>query len=297
MVTPEGEHKTNYSIYDILKEAAKRLASVGIDNAYSEAVILLCAVLSCNKEFVYTHSQIKLSDYQIREFEYYVKSRCEKKPVSYIISSKDFMGLDFHVNESVLIPRPETEILAEYIIDVAKKRYEYGKNKVRVLDIGTGSGCIGISIACMVPEVHVWCADISTEALDMARLNAKKHGVEGKVHFIQSDIFSNIEGLVFDIIVSNPPYIPSDDIQKLDPDVRIYEPLRALDGGKDGLVFYRSIISNAHRFLTCKGVLAFEVGIGQAYHVSELLNNFCYKVEIIKDLSGIDRVVAGILYK
>lgn len=298
MVTSGGNFKAILTIIEALKIAAKLLCESGIENAYSEAAILLSASMQCNKEFIYTHPHDILSKEVLQKFEENVKLRIARKPVSYIICSKEFMGLEFYVNESVLIPRPETEILVEYIINIINnqnKCHGMYKNNLRILDIGTGSGCIGISIAYNIPNAHIWCVDISNEALSIACLNAQKHGVDRRIHLIQSDIFSNIEGLVFDIIVSNPPYIPTQDICKLDPDVRFYEPLKALDGGEDGLFYYKSIISDAHRFLTNKGVLAFEVGIGQAYFVSEMLKNYMYDVQVIKDLSGIDRVVSGVL--
>jgi len=300
MVTSQDKFKADLTICDALKTAAKLLGEAGIENSYSEAVILLCAALGRSKEFVYTHPQNILVGDIVQKFQGYVESRIARKPASYIICSKEFLGLEFYVNESVLIPRPETEILVEYLIKIINDRYKYGKDckkKVRILDIGTGSGCIGISIACNIRYAQVWCVDISNEALMTARFNAQKHGVESRVEFIQSDIFSNIHDMVFDIIVSNPPYISTEDIRKLDPDVRDYEPLNALDGGEDGLFYYRSIISDAHRFLTSQGVLAFEVGIGQACVVSEILRDNSYSVQIVKDLSGIDRVVAGILCK
>lgn len=197
------------------------------------------------------------------------------------------MGLEFEVSPAVLIPRPETEILVEEVL----KRL---KPNSRFLDIGTGSGAIAVSIAKYSINSKGYAVDISNDALAIAKKNAKRNAVDGKIKFIKSDLYSSLpDEAEFDFIISNPPYIRSKDIEKLQEEVQ-KEPLIALDGGKDGLLFYRRIIKDAGKYLKADGYIAFEVGYNQAGEVKDLLKNAnFFNLEVIKDLQGIDRVVIG----
>ena len=210
-----------------------------------------------------------------------LEKRISGVPFAYITEHKEFMKLDFIVNKNVLIPRPETELLVDEVLK---------QNASSLLDMCTGSGCIAISVACYGKIDKIVAADISDEALDIARKNAIKN--DAKIEFIKSDLFENIIEK-YDIIVSNPPYIKTEIIETLDNDVKC-EPYIALDGGEDGLDFYRKIIGNAYKYLNPAGHLMMEIGYDQGEAVKELLIENGYKdVKIIKDLSGNDRICIG----
>jgi len=230
---------------------------------------------------------ISVSEDKIAEIENKVSRLVKNEPVEYIIGHKEFMSLDFRVNPSTLIPRADTEILVENIIKI------YGASPVNIFEIGTGSGCIAISLAKYLPDAKIIACDISEEALKTARENAILNAVESKIKFIKQDILAGFPDLEFipDCIVSNPPYIESDIVLTLENKVKDFEPLSALDGGEDGLIFYKKIIESA--ILKENGVLAFEIGFNQGESVSELMQEKFNDIRIIKDLAGNDRVVLG----
>ncbi len=222
---------------------------------------------------------------QEEEHEYLalIKQRSEHIPLQYITGEQEFMGLSFKVNEHVLIPRQDTECLVEKVLSICKNK--------KILDMCTGSGCIAISLQKLGEAKETCGVDISDEALAVARENAK--GNEVNVEWIQSDLFESISEK-YDIIVSNPPYIESEEVDKLMPEVRIHEPRIALDGKEDGLFFYQSIIEKAKDYLLEDGWIFFEIGYNQGESVKQLLKKANYnEVEVIKDLSGLDRVVFG----
>jgi release factor glutamine methyltransferase len=208
-------------------------------------------------------------------------------PIQYVIGHAEFCGRDFAVNEDVLIPRPETELLVEEAVAVASNKGQ----GARILDLCTGSGCIAITLTKTISDCRIVASDISGKALDLARLNAGRHGVNGKVEFVQSDLFCNISGR-FDIIVSNPPYIARNEFVTLQKEV-LKEPRAALDGGEDGLDFYRRIIKDARKHLMPGGYLLLEAGFGQAGRIQNIIEaDSIFKVlEIKKDFNGIDRVI------
>ncbi len=208
-------------------------------------------------------------------------------PLQYSVGYTEFMSLKFFVDESVLIPRPDTETLVEAVINGADKSKTYS-----LLDIGTGSGAVGISISHFI-SCRADLLDISAAALETARKNAEENHVNAE--FIRCDILREVPQKKYDIIVSNPPYVESAVIPTLDKNVRCFEPHGALDGGKDGLIFYRRICSAAPKILSGGGLLAFEVGYNQAESVSELMKPNFEKIEILKDLCGVSRVVKGYL--
>ena len=224
----------------------------------------------------------------IRQLEYekaveYAKKRQTGMPLWRVFGKVDFYGLDIEINEKVLCPRPETEYLVEQALQVIK-------SGDRVLDMCTGSGCIALAIASNA-DCEVTASDISEEALQVAKKNAEINSLSDKVQFVQSDTFDNIDG-VFDVIASNPPYIPTKDIAKLDREVKDFDPKIALDGGGDGLDFYRIIASNAPKFLSFEGYLLLECGVDQAQAITQMLaENF--ECKIVKDLQGIDRIIVA----
>jgi release factor glutamine methyltransferase len=250
---------------------------------------LICYVLQCDRSFIHAHLDKLLSEEQLISLENAFENRCVHMPTQYITGSQEFMSLNFIVNPSVLIPRNDTEILVESIIDIFSKNQKH----INILDLCTGSGCISVSLAKYIPQSSITASDISSEALETAEKNALLNHVSERIKFIRSDLFENITDVNFDVIVCNPPYIPSSHIQSLMPEVKNFEPLKALDGGSNGLHFYQQIIEKTPFFLSKNGVLAFEVGINQSDTVRSLMENDFENIHVKKDLSNIDRVIWG----
>jgi release factor glutamine methyltransferase len=264
-----------------------RLKAEGIDSFRIDSELIVMEVMGCTRVQLITKDDTTLTAEQEEKAEALTARRLAHEPMQYILGHCEFMGLDFRLNRDTLIPRGDTECLVERVIDCIKEN-----NSRTVLDIGTGSGAIIISLAALT-DISGTAVDISENALAQAAENAKANNVADRIDFIQSDLFENVSGS-FDIIVSNPPYIESEVVTELDSQVKDYEPLRALDGGKDGLDFYRAIAENAHLHLNKGGLIAFEIGYNQGEAVSKILedNNFC-KIKVNKDLAGLDRTVCG----
>ena len=221
---------------------------------------------------------------QTKEYESLVKKRAERIPLQYITGEQEFMGFTFHVNSSVLVPRQDTETLVEEAIKVIRPG-------MKVLDMCTGSGCILISIMKNVPDIEGLGCDISKQALIVAKENAKLNEVSA--NFERSDLFENVME-TYDVIVSNPPYIPTEEILTLMPEVSQFEPMQALDGREDGLYFYRKIVKECRNYLKPNGMILFEIGHDQGKAVSEMLTYAGFKeVSVVKDLAKNDRVVIG----
>ncbi len=228
----------------------------------------------------------------LEKFSAYAEERLRGRPIQYILGKTEFMGLEFLVTPDVFIPRPETELLVEKTIGLIKTvdRRPGTADQLRILDLGTGSGNIAIALTKFVSACKIIVSDISKEALCIAKKNARKNGVEERIEFVLSDLFADFAGAEFDIVVSNPPYVASADIDKLDKEIS-FEPRMALDGGADGFDFYRRIINETGRFLKRNGFLILELGFGQADEIEELLykNNF-ENIIIYKDYNIINRV-------
>ena len=278
------------TVAEVLQVATARLAAANIDSPRLDAEILLAHVLGCRRLTLYVESEKILSLEKILRFNELITRRLDKIPVAYLTGTKEFMGLSFAVNEKVLIPRPDTEILAEFVGEFLRGL----GGEVSFADLGTGSGAIFVSILKFVKTARACAVDISAEALATAQLNAAKFHVDDRAEFFCGDMFAPLDGKIFDAIVSNPPYIPTGELAILQAEVQS-EPRLALDGGEDGLNFYRRIIFDAPNFLTAGGLLAVEVGINQAAAVKNLLaaDGRFTPAEILKDLSGIERVVAA----
>ena len=276
------------SVAEILKAATSRLEAAKIENPRLDAEILLAHVLKWRRLNLYIDAEKVLPLESVLRFNEMINQRLNGSPVAYIVGKKDFMGLSFAVNEKVLIPRPETEILTELVGE-----YLRGLGReVIFADLGTGSGAIPISILKFVKNARAIAVDISNDALEVAKFNAIKFHVEGRIKFFCGDLFAPLTGK-FDAIVSNPPYIPTCDLKTLQTEVQ-REPKLALDGGEDGLNFYRRIISDAPQFLSENGVLAVEIGINQAAAVKNLFERAKFvDVTILKDFSSIERVIVG----
>jgi release factor glutamine methyltransferase len=262
------------------------LAEKGVGNARLEAEWMLCDILGLDRVGLYVNFDKPLTAAELAHFRGMVAKRARREPLQYILGTQEFMGLDFEVAPAVLIPRHDTETLVEEAV-------RRGGNARKVLDIGVGSGCIAIALARLLADAEVFGVEQSPEALAIARRNAEKHGVT--VTLREGTLFEPFPGERFDLIVSNPPYIPTGDLAGLQPEVRDFEPREALDGGPDGLSFYRSIIPAAPDYLKSGGWLLFEVGIGQAEQVLGLFEETGRYGELFtaKDPGGIERVVGG----
>ncbi len=261
------------------------LAEKGVENARLEAEWLLCAALGLDRVGLYVNFEKPLLPQELAAFRGTVGRRARREPLQYILGSQEFMGMEFRVTPAVLIPRYDTETLVHEAINRAG-------DAVRVLDMGTGSGCIAVVLAKLMPDAQVVAVDCSPEALAVARGNADANGV--KVRFISGSLFHPLSGERFDLIVSNPPYIATGDLAGLQPEVREFEPMGALDGGRDGLDFYRLIIPAAPEQLNPGGWLMVEVGAGQAEAVQGMFAAARF-LEIFTSLDpgNIRRVVGG----
>lgn len=271
---------------EAIEAGEKVLKQAGIDDAKNDAWLLLAMVCKINRTYYYVHMDEELTIEQKKEFENMLKKRAEHVPLQYITGEQDFMGLPFKVNPSVLIPRQDTETLVEEALKIVRPG-------MKVLDMCTGSGCILISILKNVTGVEGDGFDISKQALLVARENAKLNNVVAT--FERSDLFEMVTD-TYDVIVSNPPYIPTDVINGLMPEVAQFEPYQALDGKEDGLHFYRRIVKECKNYLKPNGTILFEIGHDQGAAVSEMLTYAGFSdVRVVKDLAGNDRVVIGSL--
>ena len=254
--------------------------------------MLLEHVLKMNKfELVINHTQ-EISDEKVNEFKCGLEKIKNNVPIQYITNHQEFMKLDFYVDENVLIPQPDTEILVDEVINYVKQNLATSTSTIKILDLCTGSGAIAVSLAKYIENCEITATDISLKAIQVAKLNAEKNLVHRKITFIESDMFENIEETDFDIIVSNPPYIETNVIPKLSGDVQ-KEPHIALDGGTDGLDFYRIIIHNSCKYLKEKGKIFLEIGYNQKYSIFDLIesNSSLINPSCIKDLAQNDRVI------
>lgn len=274
--------KVEYSLKGLLVDGAKMLAQAGIEEAELDARYILEYITGLNSAQYFIHSEDIIEKNKAEEFFRLIERRSKRIPLSYVIGTRDFFGLTFKVDENVLIPEQETELLVEEVI-----KHSEG---ISVLDMCTGSGCIAISIALFGKPSKVAASDISEKALEVARENAKSLKA-GEISFIQGDMFENVTDK-FDIIVSNPPYIETGEIDELMPEVRDYIPRLALDGDIDGLKFYRIISKEAVKKLNKNGRIFYEIGYNQSRAVASiLLENGFTDVKIMKDYSGLDRIV------
>ncbi len=280
------------TIRDIIIKYSQELEKISDTPRLDVELFLQKALGDVDRIYIHLNLNKELTDEQYEEFLGYINDRINGRPVAYIVGNREFMGLDFFVKEGVLIPRPDTETLVEEIIELCKNKSE----EINIVDIGTGSGAITVSLAKYIENSRVISLDISDIPLEVGKINAVNNGVDDRIEFIKSDVFSGIKdrGEKFDIIVSNPPYIPRKDIETLHTQVKDYEPYNALEGGEDGLDFYRQITEESVEYLNQDGILAYEVGHDQAEDVSKIMKHHGYdKIYTKKDIQGIDRVVIG----
>lgn len=282
----------NYTIGNLLKEGASILKEAGSPSAYLDAQILLCHIAGLSKVDIIRDRDKSLGEDISERFFQLIEERKMGKPIQYITGHQEFMGLDFYVHENVLIPRPDTEILVEKVLQLLKN-----KENLEIADVCTGTGAIAVSLAYYIPDSFVYASDISHHAVECCRRNIEKHGLESRMKLLQGDLLEPLfeEGLEgrLDALVSNPPYISKNDMETLPLSVRGFEPHLALYGGGEGLDFYIRILKDAARLLKKGGLLAFEIGYDQGPALTKLIEDKgSYKnIRIEKDLAGLDRVV------
>lgn len=275
------------TIKELLNQGIIILKNENIDGPKNKARQILEYTLKKPREYLIIYDTNEIQPRQRDEYIRNLKRLISGEPLQYITGVQEFMKLKFLVTKDVLIPQPDTEILVEEVISIAKKI-----PNVNILDLCTGSGAIAISIAKNLPNSKIVATDISEKALEVAKQNAKLNGVSNNIEFLQSDLFKNLKDKKFDIIVSNPPYIPTKDIKTLPKDVQ-GEPTIALDGGRDGLKYYREIAKEVYKYLNPEGTLAVEIGYNQKDEVIKIINSEKRFFEIYskKDLCQNDRVI------
>lgn len=273
------------NIRELLKKGTEDLKHK--ESGALEAQMLLSYVLNMERTRLFVYHDRLVTDEQEKRYNSLVDERKHNVPVQYLIGECEFMSLPFHVDSNVLIPRCDTEILVEQVIR------QVGNTPAHIADLCCGSGCIGVSLAYYLPKAEIFLADISDGALHIAEKNSRRHHVAERTVFQRMDVLNESMERCFDVIVSNPPYIPPEDISALEPEVRDYEPRLALEASENGLQFYRILSEKYAKNLKTGGLMAFEVGIGQAEEVSWLMTPYFERIAVYQDLQGIDRVVTG----
>lgn len=281
-------------VKDIISRGMELINKKEYSNPYLETILVLSKLLDVDKNYIYVHGDKEIEESIIIEFFDIMKKRVKGYPLQYLLNEVDFMGLTFYLEEGVLIPRPDTEIMVEFIIDNIDEDED-----INILDIGVGCGAIGLSIAKYCPNAKIFGIDIDDTPIRLSNKNKDLLKVEN-ASFYQGDLFEALEknniGERFQLIVSNPPYIKTSDIEDLQIEVKDHEPLIALDGGVDGLDFYRKISKRAPYYLLPKGILIYEIGYNQGTQVRDILNSEGFKnISILKDYQGYDRIVYGII--
>lgn len=286
------------TVREVYEEGKAKLRKASVTDADLDAWYLLEYVTGITRTVYFADPDKKMDMERYAAYMDLIRKRCSRIPLQHLTGVQEFMGLEFCVNKDVLIPRQDTETLVETALEEILKDSKSAETKrIRVLDMCTGSGCILISILYYLNKKNAWlCAegvgsDISRKALRVAEKNAGAHQVEAA--FVQGDLFENVTGS-YGLIVSNPPYIRSSEIENLQEEVRLYDPPEALDGREDGLFFYRRIVQKSRRYLEKGGMLIFEIGCDQAGEVKEIMDKAGFsRIRVIKDLAGLDRVVSG----
>ena len=285
----------------LLKEGTGLLREAGIEDAALDAWLLLEFITGKSRAWFFAHGEEKAGEELCRQYHRLIMTRAERIPLQHLTHQAFFMGHEFYVDENVLIPRQDTEILAEEALKVLKT-----KKNPRILDMCTGSGCILLSILAEREDVSGVGADISPKALEVAKRNADSLKVEKRAEFVESDIFCasffrQKDGKVpekYDMLISNPPYIATGELDCLMEEVRLHDPVTALDGREDGLYFYRRITQQAGDYLKPGGMLAYEIGCSQGKEVSAIMESAGFdEVKVLQDLAGLDRVVTGLWNK
>ena len=277
------------TVRDILNESTKALEAADIPSARLDAEVLLSFCLGCDRLEFYKNPVMTISETQLNAFRNLIARRLQWEPVAYITGRKEFWSFTLEVNSSVLIPRPDTEIIIEEALDVYRN---FTSLPVRILDIGTGSGAIAIALAKEIPGAKVVATDISIAALNLAQKNAATLGLKEKIDFRQGNLFEPVDGF-FNIIVSNPPYIAANDYEELPASVKAFEPREALFAGESGLEFYEKLIYQADGYLQKNGWLLLEIGAKQEAGIRGIIkgSGFYDSIEMRRDYAGLPRVI------
>jgi release factor glutamine methyltransferase len=275
-------------VEEVLAQSVARLDNEGVDSPRLDAELLLAHVLGANRAVVLVHPDRRLTPKQLTCYRDLVSRRAEREPLAYIVGQREFFGLDFEVDRRVLIPRPETELLVERALQIARSR----KQGFLIADVGAGSGAIAVTLAVHLPRATVYALDESAGALAVAAGNARRHGVEGRVRCLQGDLLAPLESPV-DLVTANLPYVAADEWPMLPPEIRDYEPRSALDGGADGLALIGSLLAVASPHLQPGGALLLEIGARQGTAVTTLAQRHLPQagVRLLQDYAGLDRLV------
>ena len=284
-----------WTIQELLTWTTDFFRTRGIETPRLDAEVLLAAVLGRDRMYLYVHFDEPLEPAELATFRGYVKERGAHVPMAYILGRREFMGLSFRVTRDTLIPRPDTEILAQFAVDTLRARAETGAGELRFADIGTGTGAIALSVLHHTEGTRADAVDISSAAAAVAAESAVELGLTERIEVLTGDLTAPLLGRSYAMILSNPPYIPSADVKTLMEDVKAYEPHLALDGGADGLAIYRRLLRDAPDLLTEGGIIAVEVGIHEATDVAALMaaHPRIVRTKKLRDLAGIERVVVG----
>lgn len=282
-------------------ECVNKLKENNVEDSNSIVNLIMQKVLDCNKQYLLINYNENIDEEKENNIKEYVNKIIDGTPVEYITNNREFMNCNIYVNENVLIPRQETEILVESIINILQNEKYIKKGSINILDMCTGSCCISIGLLTYIRKenqdlfnkINIVASDVSKKALEVSKINVDNNNLSNKIKLVNSDLFEKIQDK-FDIIVSNPPYIRKKDIESLENNVK-KEPILALDGGDDGLYFYNKISMQGKKFLNNNGYILYEIGYDQANDVKSILEDNQYKdVQVVKDLSQNDRVVIAI---
>ncbi|MCC7430146.1 peptide chain release factor N(5)-glutamine methyltransferase [bacterium] len=280
-----------WTILELINSSENYLKPKGVSNARREIEEMLCSILKCSRLELYLKFEMPLTENELVIFRELIKRKAKREPLQYILGETDFFNVKIKVNPSVLIPRHETEILVEKVI---KKAKQIQKTQLKILDVGTGSGCIAIALAKELKNAQVLGIDVSEKAIFTANENAKLNEVQNVRFILKNALETPQKTGIFDFIVSNPPYVTTDDCEKLMPEVRDFEPILALDGGEKGLDFYEGLTPVCKLLLLENGFLFYEVGFKQAKDVEKILEkNGFSEIQIFPDYNKIERIVCG----
>lgn len=280
---------------ELYEEGRRILEQAGLPDAALDARFLLEEVCGTNLQTLLVFPEKKVTEEEVNQYRAFIQRRKDREPTAMILGEWDFMGLTFRLNKSTLIPEQDTEVLVETALEELKRR-GLGEAPLRILDLCTGSGCILLSLLHELRNAGGLGTDLSEEALEAARENAVRLGLQERGTFRQGDLWEPVGDERFDLIVSNPPYVPTEVIPTLEPEVRCGEPYAALDGGEDGLVFYRRIMREAAGHLKPSGIIIVESGFDEAPQIAALMQEQKLRgIRTVKDYGGLDRVVLGTL--
>jgi release factor glutamine methyltransferase len=284
--------QATWTILNLIRWTDERFRKEGLTTPRLDAEVLLAETLGMDRVALYTHFDQPVQPAELMRFKKLIQRRLRREPVAYIVGQREFWSLKFIVTPDVLIPRPETEILVVEALKVLSQP-EQTKRRIRILEMGTGSGAISVALAKELPSASVVATDLSEKALSIAEENSLRNGVRERILFLPGDLFDPLEkGSIFELIITNPPYIPQDYFPSLPPEVRDFEPRVALDGGRDGLTFFRRVLPRLGEYLSPEGWVLAEIGAGQDQKVREIAaaNPDLDSCDFLPDLAGIKRV-------